>query len=103
MFETLSIRAKDHVLTEIDTRRYHSLDANYPLECLDLIKHLHLNLKASLHDVPLRYLNVVDELYDLTTVVEDKTNLLPCRCEYKISYSSVSNTSALTFVCFTAS
>ena len=49
MFETLTIRPKDRELARLDARPYHSLDVTRPLECLKLIKHLHL--KAPFHDM----------------------------------------------------
>ena len=48
VFETLTIRPKEHAVARLGTRPYDSLDANRPLECLKLIKHLHL--KAPFRD-----------------------------------------------------
>ena len=42
MFETLTIRAKERALLRLDSRPYFSLDAAHPLDCLKLIRHLHL-------------------------------------------------------------
>lgn len=42
MFETLTICAKEHALAQLGARPYDSLDASRPLECLKLVKHLHL-------------------------------------------------------------
>ena len=48
MFDTLTIRPGEHALAHI-ARPYGSLDASHPLECLKLVKHLHL--KAPFHDM----------------------------------------------------
>ena len=49
MFETLTIRAKEHNLARLDARPYGCLDATRPLKCLQLVKHLHL--KAPFHEM----------------------------------------------------
>ena len=58
VFETLTIRAKDHALLQLDSRPYDSLDATHPLECLKLIRHLHLKApfreKLDIHIWPQR-------------------------------------------------
>ncbi|KAL9071319.1 MAG: hypothetical protein Q9161_004335 [Pseudevernia consocians] len=42
VFETLTIRAKERAKLQLDSRPYFSLDAAQPLDCLKLIRHLHL-------------------------------------------------------------
>ena len=49
MFETLTIRAKEHNLARLDARLYGCLDATRPLSCLRLVKNLHL--KAPFHEM----------------------------------------------------
>lgn len=48
VFETLTIRAKEHALLRLDSRPYSSLDATHTLGCLKLVKHIHL--KAPFHE-----------------------------------------------------
>lgn len=88
MGESLIIRPKDYTLTGLDARPYHSLNVNRPLECLKLIKHLHL--KASFYGILLGSLNVVDGfyLYDSTKVAEDKADPFFGRYEHEVSYPS---------------
>ena len=42
MFETLTICIEEHAVAQLGARPYDSLDARRPLECLKLVKHLHL-------------------------------------------------------------
>ena len=48
VFETLTIRAKERALLQLDKRPYNVLNAADPLGCLKLVKHLHL--KALFHE-----------------------------------------------------
>ena len=47
IFETLTIRPDEYALARLGAKPYDSLDTNRPLECLKLIRHLHL--KAPFH------------------------------------------------------
>ena len=89
IFETLTIHPKDHALTRLEARPNHSLNVNRRVECLNLIKHLHL--KTSFHDILLGCLSVVDGLNNLIKVDEDKVDLLSCRCGCKVKHSSFSS------------
>lgn len=48
VFETLTIRTNEQALPRLDERPYTSLDATHPLDCLKLVKHLHL--RAPFHE-----------------------------------------------------
>ena len=70
VFETLTIRAKERALLRLDSRPYFSLDAAHPLDCLKLIRHLHLRApfreKLDIYEYGQRCPHA--ELYGFTTL-----------------------------------